>query len=303
MRPTSAKMTCARPPVIAVLALAAALCGAAHAPLAAQEAWVARANEARVSLLAGGAATDADLRGRTGPGSPAFLAGVDVRLNTGWKTYWRAPGDGIPPHFDWSGSENLADLKLLWPVPRRFISGSGQFAGYAERVVFPVIFTPSDPARPVRLRLRLEFAVCREICLPEEVGLERLVALEADSQERALVLEFVARTPRHIADGACAAGPSFARIERISDATSDRLEVDLIKPRPGAALDLFTDRLDGSYLPMPRRISPPGESPVRFSLPLDVGDHAATGEEPPITLTGVADDRGCETAWPVALLP
>ena len=31
-----------------------------------------------------------------------------VKLRPGWKTYWRYPGDsGVPPQFDFSGSENL----------------------------------------------------------------------------------------------------------------------------------------------------------------------------------------------------
>ena len=37
-----------------------------------------------------------------------LLAGVQIRLEPGWKTYWRTPGDsGVPPSFDWSGSKNL----------------------------------------------------------------------------------------------------------------------------------------------------------------------------------------------------
>jgi len=36
-------------------------------------------------------------------------AGIEIKLQSGWKTYWRYPGDsGVPPRFDFSGSENLA---------------------------------------------------------------------------------------------------------------------------------------------------------------------------------------------------
>ena len=37
-----------------------------------------------------------------------LMAGIELRMDDGWKTYWRNPGDsGVPPQFDWSGSTNL----------------------------------------------------------------------------------------------------------------------------------------------------------------------------------------------------
>src|SRR5690606_15708570 len=39
----------------------------------------------------------------TGHAGQPFLAGIEMRLADGWKTYWRRPGDsGIAPRFDWS---------------------------------------------------------------------------------------------------------------------------------------------------------------------------------------------------------
>ena len=41
-------------------------------------------------------------------GRDSVRIGLQIKLAPGWKTYWRTPGDaGIPPHFDWVGSENL----------------------------------------------------------------------------------------------------------------------------------------------------------------------------------------------------
>src|SRR5215831_13606185 len=48
-------------------------------------------------------------------------AGIEIRLAPGWKTYWRYPGDsGVPPRFDFAGSENLKSVEVLWPAPHRF---------------------------------------------------------------------------------------------------------------------------------------------------------------------------------------
>src|SRR5829696_5295044 len=65
----------------------------------------------RVRLLAGG----------LHEGGPARLAGIAFELDAGFKTYWRSPGEsGLPPVFDWAGSENLASAEVLWPAPTRF---------------------------------------------------------------------------------------------------------------------------------------------------------------------------------------
>src|SRR4051812_8703909 len=50
------------------------------------------------------------------------IAGVEVQMPDGWKTYWRSPGDagGVPPSFDWSKSSNLESAQVLYPAPKRF---------------------------------------------------------------------------------------------------------------------------------------------------------------------------------------
>ena len=40
------------------------------------------------------------------PPKGTYLGALRLTLKDGWKTYWRAPGDaGIPPQFDWNGSQ------------------------------------------------------------------------------------------------------------------------------------------------------------------------------------------------------
>jgi DsbC/DsbD-like thiol-disulfide interchange protein len=100
------------------------------------------------------------------------VAGLRLALQPGWKTYWRVPGEaGIPPAFDWSGSENVADLRVRWPRPLAFESFGMTTLGYAHEVVLPLEITPEDPAAPVRLRLDFAYGVCSDICLPEAARL------------------------------------------------------------------------------------------------------------------------------------
>lgn len=105
-----------------------------------------------------------------------YMAAVELQLAPGWKTYWRSPGDaGIPPSFDWSGSQNVKSIRLHWPAPKVFESNGMQSIGYDEQLVLPVEVTPEDPSRPVRLSVAMELGVCDEICLPAEVELTSLL--------------------------------------------------------------------------------------------------------------------------------
>ena len=55
-----------------------------------------------------------------------LVAGIHIKMDAGWKTYWRYPGDsGLPPRFDWSQSINLKKAKVLWPAPTRYKDSTG----------------------------------------------------------------------------------------------------------------------------------------------------------------------------------
>lgn len=101
----------------------------------------------------------------------SHMAGLEIRLAPGWKTYWRAPGDaGIPPRFDWSGSENLTGMGHHWPVPEVFWQNGMRSIGYADRVVIPLRARASDADAPITLQGTIDLGVCEEICIPARVS-------------------------------------------------------------------------------------------------------------------------------------
>lgn len=100
------------------------------------------------------------------------MAAVSLVLAPGWKTYWRAPGEaGIPPSFDWSGSQNLGSVTIHWPRPEVFEVNGLHSIGYHDRLVLPVEITPRDPAQPVLLQGSMMLGVCSDICVPATVAL------------------------------------------------------------------------------------------------------------------------------------
>ncbi|WP_245759140.1 protein-disulfide reductase DsbD domain-containing protein [Tranquillimonas alkanivorans] len=134
------------------MTLAAALCAALAAPAPAQSVD----DIAQVRMLPGW---------RTDAGR--HMAAIEITLAPGWKTYWRAPGEaGIPPSFDWSGSQNLRTVAYHWPVPEVFDLNGMTSIGYDGHLVLPIEMTPASADAPIRAAARIDMGVCRDVCVP-----------------------------------------------------------------------------------------------------------------------------------------
>ncbi len=254
----------------------------------------------RVRLLGAGHVDAALLAGRSHLPNPVLLAGVEIKLRKGWKTYWRTPGDGIAPQFIWNGSRNVAATQVLWPVPRYFRDTAGEYNGYEDRVIFPVLIAPGEAGAPVRLSLSLEYAVCADICVPISATLSSTVTAEAPKANREAVMAAVERTPlRADESGRCLEGPAFADMDANLKGKTPYLEITIAHPESAPPSDLFIESEDGAFLPHPKA---QGKSDTRRTVyRLDLGENgdpeAFSGQT--MTLTAVGPQQGCEMAWTV----
>jgi DsbC/DsbD-like thiol-disulfide interchange protein len=115
---------------------------------------------------------DASLRQGWQTADGAHMAGLQLILSPGWKTYWRSPGEaGIPPLFNWTGSDNVQSVRIHWPRPTVFHTNGLQSIGYHDQVILPLEIMPINPAKPVHLQARVDLGVCKDICLPASVSL------------------------------------------------------------------------------------------------------------------------------------
>ena len=104
------------------------------------------------------------------------MAGLRISLAPGWKTYWRAPGEaGIPPSFDWSGSDNLAAARTHYPTPEVFSVRGVRTIGYEDGVVLPIALRPTDRGEAIALRGHVELGVCESVCIPFEARIEAVL--------------------------------------------------------------------------------------------------------------------------------
>ena len=122
---------------------------------------VAYGSEAASDWQAGPKAEVRLISATTAVGDLAALPlGVEVKLEDGWKTYWRSPGDaGIPPQVDFTGSSNIASTQFRWPVPARFQYYDLETFGYSKQVVFPIDVQLERPGEPAALRARVDMLI------------------------------------------------------------------------------------------------------------------------------------------------
>ncbi len=129
-------------------------------------------------------------------GGDDYKAAAEIRLPSTAITYWRTPGDaGVPPKFSVNGSENVAKAEVLFPAPRRIDEQGIEAFGYRGGVVFPIHVAARNRGAPVRLRLTVDYAVCDNICLPEESSAELVLPLAAQSPQDAIIAAAEAQVP------------------------------------------------------------------------------------------------------------
>jgi DsbC/DsbD-like thiol-disulfide interchange protein len=278
--------------------------------------WAPFAIAAALGLFLGGGASHADdasawdtdlhsaLRLVSGPaaqpGSAALLrAGIELRLEPGWKTYWRYPGDsGVPPVFDFSGSENVKSATVLWPAPRRFPDGAGgNSIGYTGGVTLPVHVMPQEPGKPVLLRLKVSYAICEKLCVPAE-GKAELNLTSTASPENASLAAAEARVPKPRA--LATAGSLIIRsVHRDPANGRSRVVVDVVAPQ-AAAVDLFAEGPTPDWaLPLPEPLPGAPAGGRRFAFDIDGVPADAKVQGALLKLTLVADDDAIEVSTPL----
>ncbi len=220
-----------------------------------------------------------------------LLGGIAIELQDGWKTYWRTPGDsGVPPRFDFSKSENVEAVTVMWPAPRQFDDGAGGTSlGYKHQVVLPLRIVAKNPDKPLTLRADISYAVCEKLCIPVEAKAELAFASVASTEDGALseALNAVPK-PANIGD------PNPFTIRDVKREGKTSVLVDVTAPE-AKEVSLFVEGPTPDWaLPVPKLVgqSPPGVK--RFSFELDGLPPGVSPDGAALKLTLVGGDESYE---------
>jgi len=220
-----------------------------------------------------------------------LLGGIAIQLEPGWKTYWRNPGDsGVPPRFDFSKSDNVEAVTILWPAPTKFDDGAGGFSlGYKKQVVLPLRIVAKSADKPVTLRADITYAVCDKLCIPVEATGELTFSSVASTEDGGLAtaLDAVPK-PANIGD------PNPLTIRDVKRDGDKKVLVDVSAPA-GAEVNLFVEGPTPDWaLPIPEPVSPGPPGVKRFAFDLEGLPPGAKPEGAALKFTLTGGERAYE---------
>jgi len=221
-----------------------------------------------------------------------LLGGIAFQLQPGWKTYWRTPGDsGVPPRFDFSKSENIEAVTVLWPAPKKFDDGAGGSSlGYHDQVVLPLRIVAKSTDKPVTLRAAVNYAVCDKLCVPVEADVELAFTSVASTEDSVLfaALDTVPK-PANVGD------PNPLTIRDVKREGKSTVLVDVVAPSEARDINLFVEGPTPDWaLPVPKLLEHSPSGVRRFAFELDGLPPGEKPEGAALKLTLVSGDRSYE---------
>ncbi len=253
---------------------------AAPAHAADASAW-ANENHAAMRLIAGSAK----------PGAKLLPAGIELKLEPGWHTYWRYPGNsGLPPRFDFSGSQNLAAAKVSYPAPHLYTDETGNTLGYKDHVIFPVLVTPKQPGQSVKLHVKIDYAICGKVCVPAR-GQATLTLSPGTSANEATLAAAEALVPKPVTPAKLG-----LTLNRTNDGPKPTVSVDVAAAQ-GEPVQLFVEGPSAEWaLPVPKETPGAPAGKRRFSFLLDGLPPGVSAKAPAeLTFTVIEGKQAFET--------
>src|SRR3984893_16695147 len=220
-----------------------------------------------------------------------LMGGIAFQPEPGWRTSWRPPGDsGVPPRFDFSKSENIEAVTVLWPAPVKFDDGAGGHSlGYHDQIILPLRIVAKNADKPVMLRAAINYAVCEKLCIPVEANAELPITSVASTEDNALfaALDTVPK-PANVGD------PNPLTIRDVKREGKSTVLVHVVSP-DAKPVNLFVEGPTPDWgLPVPKLLgqSPPGVK--RFAFELDGVPPGVNPDGAALKLTLVGGDRAYE---------
>ncbi len=102
---------------------------------------------------------------------------LDIRLEKGWKTYWRSPGEGgVAPEIRWQTPD--VNATWYWPAPARFDVSGLTTQGYKGDITLPIeLAKVSDK----HLAGTLTLSTCSDVCILTDFPFTLDLNQQADS--------------------------------------------------------------------------------------------------------------------------
>jgi thiol:disulfide interchange protein DsbD len=102
-------------------------------------------------------------------------AGVDMKMDTAWHTYWKNPGAaGLATKIEWQLPPGVTAGEIRWPLPEKFPPVEVTTYGYSNEVMLlvPLTLASNLPAGSIDLKANVSWLECKDVCVPASQSVE-----------------------------------------------------------------------------------------------------------------------------------
>ena len=153
------------------------------------------------------------------PGKQVWV-GLQLAHQPQWHTYWKNSGDsGLPTQLQWTLPPGVVAGDIAWPIPKKIPIGNLANYGYEGTVLLPVPLTITPDFKPsalggtMEVKLKAQWLVCKQECIPEEGDFTLKVPARSTTALNATAFNGAfAAQPRTVPQVAAAHPASGARI-------------------------------------------------------------------------------------------
>jgi thiol:disulfide interchange protein DsbD len=117
-----------------------------------------------------------------------ILAGVDLKMEPGWHTYWKNPGDaGMATEIKWQLPPGISAGEIQWSLPEKFPPVEVTTYGYTNEVmlIVPLTLASNLSAGPIDLKANVSWLECKEVCIPANQDVEAKLNIGSETKNSA----------------------------------------------------------------------------------------------------------------------
>jgi DsbC/DsbD-like thiol-disulfide interchange protein len=185
------------------------------------------------------------LSAETAKPGDTIWAGVDMKMEPGWHTYWKNPGAaGLPTKIAWQLPSGVTAGEIQWPLPEKLPPIEVTTYGYENEVTLlvPLTLASNLPAGPIHLKANVSWLECKDVCIPASQAVEATLNIGSEtknSADAALIEVWKSKTPQINKSVV-----SFVWWEKPTTDDTRLLDIDTGPTIPYDSVDFFPDAGD-----------------------------------------------------------
>ncbi len=139
------------------------------------------------------------------PGDTVW-AGLDLKMDPDWHTYWKSPGDaGMATEIKWQLPPGVTAGEIQWPLPKKLPPAEVTTYGYEGETMLlvPLTLAGNLAAGPLDLKADVSWLECKEQCIPVKVSVAATLNIGTEtksSTDAAAIQSWAGKVPKPLHD-------------------------------------------------------------------------------------------------------